>query len=170
MLPDMPKGILMCMLDDEEIDPQTIKTVFNGFPLSFVVRQCFKDLEFYTKLDINIDAKDGKTETPIASLHLIIVQDAKGVCHATTNISNEDRSVSGLGIAMWENAPEIIQKVSNKLNLAIRHLVRKQPRRGLPLTKWDKLFLPILEKHGYLAQPLGHLEENWVKWYKPEKK
>ena len=67
----------------------------------------------------------------------------------TTSIKNKDRSLPGIGRTLWEVGLKYIQKIANEYGLTITHYITKYPHEGLSPAKWDELFVPLLNKHGY---------------------
>ncbi len=80
---------------------------------------------------------------------------------------------AGIGLALFENMLRYIQYIADTRGKICTDTVERDPRGGITNERWDQMFVPILEKHGYArglptkrkgsTSPLA----TWVKVYRP---
>lgn len=99
----------------------------------------------------------------IAQMYLRLKLGVDKLYEVHTDVINHYRGI-GLGRFLWESSLPIIQKLSNKLQEPVTHIVKRYPKENLTAKKWNELFFPLLEKYNY--------EENgsssWKKIYTPK--
>ncbi len=159
--------------EEREVKENSVfNIIFNGIPLTINVSFVS---EFEKKkgnmplieVSIKIYTEPAK-EDYSAGISISINKDEKGYCKATTVVANKERGLKGLGRVLWEMSLNLIQRFADKLGVPVNHKVSKMPRHGLTDKKWNELFLPLLQQHGYEQDyPNPSL---WWKTYSPEKK
>lgn len=142
--------------------------LYNGVPVELRVTHFSYDKDEYeTSLLLSHASGVG------ARIIIILVKNKEGYL-GMTEVDNFDspdpgkkeRVLKGAGRALWEFAPKVMQKYANTLNKEVRHLVIKDPDPSLSPEKWDKLFIPLLEKHGYKKWDGDNY--HWEKTYLPQ--
>lgn len=143
------------------------RIIFNGKPFDLKVENSSFQHENSSVAEITFSTATASIEYGVV-LALTITEIGEGRYKATTYITNRDRSVPGLGRALWEMSLKLIQKLAEAKKVFIIHEVMKAPNFDLSNMnpnqedrKWDELFVPLLEKHGYIRKN----EKHWDKVY-----
>ena len=74
----------------------------------------------------------------------------------------------GVGLILYEKILERLARLAHERNTTIRHVAQRFPQISkTPMSneQWDKIFVPILEHHGY--QPVPNVSGEWTKDYLP---
>ena len=154
---------------------EIFEVVFNGIPLFFNIEFLSIPNNLYNLhrsfyLDIVIRAartREINVQTIAAEIVLKVRENYPDeTLIAETSVSNNDQKLVGLGRAIWEMALQLIQKIADRSNTSITHIVERASAFWLSEDKWDKLFLPLLEKYGYISTRRG----KWKYTYMAHKK
>jgi hypothetical protein len=147
-------------------EKESLKVLYDGVLLDLNVNyfSSFEDdsgLSFWIWLAVS-------TEKPKDLAHMIVEVKRKkyGGYVATSSVENFIRERKGLGRTLWEISLKLIQKLVDESGIHITHEVYKEPSHDLSVSKWDELFLPLLEKHGYKKVKTNA----WELTYLPHKK
>ena len=102
----------------------------------------------------------------VAEAEIRMKKEKIGGVKAYVFVENLDRESRGLGLTLWEISRRFVENFANKWNISVKHEVNKRPGSGLSSQKWDELFLPILEKYGYIKKEASGVDF-WEKNYLP---
>ena len=119
------------------------------------------------KLQIEVSTDTAKN---IANIKLNIFKHPDETFRVRTHVQNKDRTMKGLGRALWELSLKLIQKFADERGVSITHEVVKDPYMDLSKDKWDELFSPLLERHRYTFKTRNNPYETWERVYLPHKK
>jgi len=141
--------------------------IFNHVALNINIRKISRFGEGLPLIEIIIGVP--KISDKIVLSSISITKDKDGEYIVETNIRNDYREIPGLGMALWELSQTTIQKIAVQLNKSITVVVNQQPSQGLSDNKWNKLFLPLLNKYGYKkVDYVGDIRDNlWERIYTP---
>ncbi len=144
-------------------DYKEFEVSYRNTPLTLSVEQeaTFSAMSGDSEIRLTIALTNG---TDHAFTKITVKKKKDGTYSVETDVTNDIRKMPGLGRGLWEMALPVIQKMADQWNSPLQHEVKKVPYKKLSLEKWDTLFLPLLEKHGYT--PHG---EAWTKTYSPKK-
>jgi hypothetical protein len=156
------------------INNKTLDVSFEGVPVKIKIigGSYFKEANLH-RVDVLIRIST-KTLENIAKINIHMEENQDKTYKAGTYVINKNRELKNLGRTLWEISLKLIQKSANKWNASITHEVFRMPLMHLSEDKWNKLFFPLLEKHGYRYvknSDEGSLwDEKWEKTYFPDKK
>ena len=145
------------------------QAIFKGVPiiaevetLSSMVRDKIPTIE----MTIKVSTKPNDINNVTLSI-TISKEDREDEAMATTGIENaaQDLKHLGLGRAMWLISLKLMQKFADEFDMAVTHKVIRMPDLGLTGAKWNELFLPLLNQHGFVK--VGSNE--WEKVFEPQK-
>ena len=164
--------------DTPNSTPDTYQATFNGSPIDIsVAKEVEHSYEVEGISEVKMTVKVSlKGETELSAQLEILLEGGGDDYQAHTSIMNPDsdpnnnteRKLKGIGAVLWTMSFPIIQRLSNKLNAHIYHIVEKKPFDGFKKGDWDKKFLPILQAHGYKPDPMRFMKA-WFKNYTPPK-
>lgn len=155
----------------------SFKAPYGGVILDFIVEtNSLLAQDGTMDSSVNIDVSD-KLSFPAN----IFITFHKGISDleyiANTNVRNNSRELRGLGRALWILSIKLMQEFSNKTNVPVRHLMVKNPTKGLEEDKWDELFQPLLKANNYQEWKANKPDDRfraentpWAKVYKPADK
>jgi hypothetical protein len=137
-----------------EPSPRLVDAVYNGVPVKIRVTETSSlagpgllyaksVLELATKTFISLTAR----------LEVTLQQAPSGGYTISTEIDNYDRAMKGLGRTLWETSLQLMTKFADTVHAPVVHKVRKKPSPEFGADRWDKMFLPLLEKYGYKKRP-----------------
>ena len=149
---------------------ENFETNFEGVPVSVNVKiKSFfeKKMNQMPLIDIIITVST-KTEKDVeaASVKLSVLKDKNGKAFASTKVGNYNRELKGLGRTLWEVALKLIQQITKKLEVPVKHQVSRVTCGGLTNQKWNELFAPLFEKYNYSKR----FPDLWEKMYLPKEK
>ena len=147
-----------------------LKVLFDGIVLDLHIESSMLTGKYgWMHLDINLNISKNSLE--IANINLAIVKEKIYFAKVSTEVENKSREINGLGRTLWEISLKLIQKIANEFNISVKHEVVKDPRNGLSGIQWNRLFLPLLEKHGYKKTHADakYMWEKWERTYLPNK-
>ncbi|MBP9748245.1 MAG: hypothetical protein KBD17_01300 [Candidatus Pacebacteria bacterium] len=147
----------------------TINVIFSGTTIKLNLENKGYFVDYggsnYTRSDILLKCFSKKIQMAYLDLSLEKREVGSRIDYSVAHVGvyNFNRELKGLGTTLWYLSLGLIQKFANAWSKPITHRVAKVPSDGLDPDKWDEVFLPLLEKEGYVKNSDGL----WKKVYKP---